>query len=103
MSRTEETSPYIVRLWDGTLRRVAEHDHTTGPCDLPQTLTEHLAHWDGTRCTWDLDYDGTHVCCCQVCRAQTWVRAACRGEKSRARSALREELKRWRVDGDWVD
>ena len=28
MSRTEKTSPYIVRLWDGTLRRVAEHDHT---------------------------------------------------------------------------
>ena len=105
MSRTEKTSPYIVKLWDGTLRRVAEHDHSTGPCDLPQTLAEHLARWNSTRCTWELHYDGTniHDCQCGVCRATLWVRNDVRGERNRARIRLDEALKEYRGGGDWED
>jgi len=38
MSRTDKTSPYIVKLWHGALRREAWHDHALGDCDLPPTL-----------------------------------------------------------------
>ncbi|RYP86842.1 hypothetical protein EKO23_07650 [Nocardioides guangzhouensis] len=102
MSRTEKTSPYLVKLWDGTLRRVAEHDHRFGDCDLPQTLAEHRARCN-SRCRWELRYDGTHICCCQLCRAQTWVRNDLRGERNRARIRLGEALKEYRGSGDWED
>ena len=103
MSRTDKTSPHIVKLWNGTLRRVACHDHTLGPCDLPGGLREHLATGHTTRCTWDLDFNGTHVCCCELCRAQTWVRAERKGERSRARARIGESLKAFRTDGEWND
>ena len=103
MSRTEKTNPLIVKLWDGTLRRVACHDHATGPCDLPESLREHLAADVKTRCSWDVYFDGTHVCCCELCRAQTWVRAAQKGERNRTRVQLGERLKSVRATGEWLD
>jgi hypothetical protein len=103
MSRTDKTNPFVVKLWDGTLRRVACHDHATGPCDLPGSLREYLAADLKTRCTWDVEFDGTHVCCCQLCRAQTWERAARKGERSRLYAGLGEELKAFRTDGEWND
>ncbi|NUP73396.1 MAG: hypothetical protein HOQ07_01880 [Sinomonas sp.] len=44
MSRTDKTQPFRIRLWDGTLRRVAVHDHRDGVCDLPSTVREDLDH-----------------------------------------------------------
>lgn len=35
MSRIDKTQPYRVRRWDGTLARIAVHDHHDGVCDLP--------------------------------------------------------------------
>ena len=103
MSRTDKTSPYIVKLWHDTLRRRAFHNHSTGDCDLPQSLADHLAMGFATRCTWDLGYDGTNVCGCQLCRAQTWVRNDVRGERNRERIRLSEGVKSFRVTGEWMD
>ena len=103
MSRTDKTSPYIVKLWHGALRATARHDHSTGDCDLPQSLADHLATWGTTRCAWDLDYDGTNVCGCQLCRAQIWARAERKGERSRVRARIGESLKAFRTDGEWND
>jgi hypothetical protein len=102
MSRAGKTSPNLVKLWHETLRRQACHDHSTGDCDLPQTLADHLARWGTTRCTWGLDYDGTRVCCCQVCRAQIWVRNDVRGERNRPRIRLGEGVKSYRGTGEWT-
>ena len=103
MSRTDKTSPYIVKLWHGALRRQAFHDHSAGACDLPQSLAEHLAVGYSTRCSWDLDYDGTNVCGCQLCRAQIWVRNDVRGERNRERIRVGEAVKSFRVTGEWID
>ena len=103
MSRTEKTDPLTVKLWRGALRREACHDHTTGECDLPRTLADDLAVGGATRCSWELFCDGTPICCCEVCRAQTWVRAARKGERNRARVGLGEALKAFRAGGQWAD
>ena len=103
MSRTDKTDPYTVKLWRGALRRMACHDHTAGDCDLPRTLEDDLASDHSTRCTWELFYDGTPTDCCELCRAQTWVRAARKGERSRTQARLSEALKAFRSDGEWID
>jgi len=101
MSRTDKTQPLLVKLWDGTLRRQAFHDHRTGPCDLPSTLREHLLAGP-TRCTWDLHFDGTYTCSCEICKAHTWVRNDVRSERRRNRIELGELLKEARV-GNGID
>ncbi|GGU34254.1 hypothetical protein [Nocardioides albus] len=68
MSRTEKTQPFRVRLWDGTLRRVAVHDHRNGVCDLPANLAEDIAQIDGAGrypaggCRWEFAWSGTASC-----------------------------------------
>jgi hypothetical protein len=103
MSRTDKTDPYTAKLWHGALRREAWHDHSAGECDLPRTLADDLAAGSSTRCSWELFYDGTRICCCEGCRAQTWERAARKGERNRARVRLGEALKAFRAGGDWAD
>ena len=73
MSRTDKTQPFRVKLWDGTLARVAVHDHRFDGCDLPGTLLAELAErrWISARaqvrsstdtdtlCYWDVRFTGT--------------------------------------------
>lgn len=101
MSRTDKTNPYLVRLWDGTLERVAHHDHRRGECDLPGTWAEHERSYidQPSRCTWDLRFTGVNPCCCSICRAQPWVRADQRGARRRSHMRLEEVRKTWLAGG----
>lgn len=103
MSRTDKTQPYRVRLWDGTLQRVAVHDHRDGICDLPATLEEDLAWHDrhrshGTSCYWDLHWTGVTVCACALCSGRPWARAERRADRHRAKRELVELVKLARRD-----
>jgi len=108
MSGTEKTNPYLVKLWDGTLERVAVHDHRFGDCDLPSTIAEHLAQLgDGwrrldERCRWELHYTGIRTCCCGLCRGQAGIRREVRGARRRTHMVLGELQKSWRA-GEQAD
>lgn len=108
MSGTEKTNPFHVKLWNGTLARVASHDHRFGPCDLPVTLEEHLDRGAGGwwrndgHCRWQLHYTGVGVCCCSLCRCQSSVRREKKGQRRRANVALGELVKSFRA-GDVGD
>jgi hypothetical protein len=102
MSRTDKTSPYIVRLWHGSLRRQACHDHSSGDCDLPPTLRDDLASGGSTRCSWAMRDDGTRIGA--AFRGDlAYARAERKGERSRARVRLGEALKTFRAAGEWND
>ena len=103
MSRTDKTSPYIVKLWHGALRRQAFHDHSAGDCDLPQSLADIWLWASRPVAAGICDYDGTNVCGCQLCRAQIWVRNDVRGERNRERIRVGEAVKSFRVTGEWID
>ncbi|MDQ0030432.1 hypothetical protein [Arthrobacter bambusae] len=100
MSRTEKTQPFRIRLWDGTLRRVAVHDHRDGICDLPATVQEYLKRVEDTGvsmapgfCHWELQYTGTRTCCCPLCHDADGLRDERRADRHRNRRELAELLK----------
>jgi len=94
VSRTEKTQPFRVKLWDGTLERVALHDHRDGPCDLPITMIDDLIGRSDMRCRWDLRWTGIFVCCCGLCRQQVEHRRAAKGARRRSRMVLLDAVKR---------
>ena len=100
MSRTEKTQPFRVRLWDGTLHRVAVHDHRDGICDLPATVHEDLEQVEDTvgsmargSCHWEFQYTGTRTCCCPLCHDADGLRDERRADRHRNRRELAELLK----------
>ncbi|WP_183093223.1 hypothetical protein [Nocardioides stalactiti] len=98
MSRTDKTQPFRVRLWDGTLSRVAVHDHSDGVCDLPATMRDDLAQWStpgaiGTSCHWELHWTGVGVCPCSLCHDGAERRAERRADRRRARLDAAEAVK----------
>ncbi|WP_284976293.1 hypothetical protein [Arthrobacter sp. efr-133-TYG-104] len=103
MSRTEKTQPFRIRLWDGTLHRLAVHDHRDGICDLPTTIQgdlEQVEDKDGLMarwsCHWEFQYTGTNTCCCPLCHNADGLRDERRAERHRNRRDLAELLKRAR-------
>lgn len=110
MSRTDKTQPYPVRLWDGTLHRVAVHNHVDGICDLPQSLDEELAQYaanggylDRAACHWEFQYTGINTCCCNLCRDPARRRAERRADRHRVRRDLREMVKQARTRTDDIE
>lgn len=108
MSRTEKTQPFQVRLWDGTLQRVAVHDHTNGVCDLPCNVAESMAQYgpsgrDRHACYWDLHFTGIYVCGCGICRNSAGLRDLRRADRHREKRRLREVLKLVRADREATD
>jgi hypothetical protein len=106
MSRTDKTQPYRIRLWDGTLRRVAVHNHSDGVCDLPRTLGEDLAVHavpgpDGASCHWALHDTGTKVCCCSLCHDSAGLKARRRAARHDARRQSADLMRLARTD--WRD
>lgn len=99
MSRTEKTQPFLIRLWDGTLRRIAVHDHRDGICDLPATVNEDLERVEPRgsmargSCHWELHYTGTRTCCCPLCRDADGLRDERRADRHRNRRELAILLK----------
>ncbi|MCP2256186.1 hypothetical protein LY13_004971 [Prauserella aidingensis] len=105
MSRTDKTQPFRLRLWDGSLRRVAIHDHRDGVCDLPATLKADLAHFADSggsvargSCFWELHYTGTRPCGCPLCHESDLFRADRRASRQRSRRELAALLKLARHD-----
>ena len=106
MARTDKSQPYRVRLWDGTLRKVAWHDHRNGVCDLPANLADDLAmaaadgargHVDPFACRWELHFDGSDPCGCRHCHGSDRLRAERRASRSKARRQLGDVRKRLRA------
>ena len=100
VSRTDKTQPFRVRLWDGTLTRVAVHDHSDGACDLPATYLDDLAQYatDGGRfsrgsCYWAMRFTGTMACCCDMCHDAAGLRAERRADRHRTRRELADLVK----------
>lgn len=108
MSRTEKTQPFDVQLWDGTLRKVAVHDHRDGICDLPDSLIADRAApriysaYVGN-CRWDFDFTGTYICSCEMCRPSRAYRRRKRGRRRLIRMQLRAEQAAWNASGDCTD
>lgn len=108
MSRTDKTQPFHVRLWDGTLHRVAVHDHRDGICDLPADLAEDLNQIDlnggfmpRDACHWEFHYTGVRTCGCDLCRDADGLRDERRTDRHRMRRELTDLLKFARHD--WRD
>lgn len=108
MSRTDKTQPFRVRLWDGTLRRVAIHDHRNGICDLPANLAEDIAQIDGAggrypagACRWEFTWSGTASCSCEICHASSGLRAERRADRHAVRRELRDLIKE--VGSGWTE
>lgn len=108
MSRTDKTQPFRVRMWDGTLHRVAVHDHRDGICDLPADLAEDLDQLDlddgflqRDSCHWEFYFTGTFPCGCALCRDSGGLRDERRADRHRVRRALTDLLKEARHD--WRD
>ncbi|MCA4132659.1 hypothetical protein [Arthrobacter sp. M4] len=100
MSRTDKTQPFRVRLWDGTLRRVAVHDHRDGICDLPANVQEDRRQvvtnggfLPNRSCHWEFQYTGSKTCCCSVCHDGDGLRHERRAERHRNRRELANLLK----------
>lgn len=106
MARSEKTQPFRVKLWDGTLHRVAVHNHVDAVCDLPSTLDEDLDRHRafrpfGTSCHWDLRFTGTRVCACPMCSARAERREVRRRDRHDSAARLRGIAKEARQD--WRD
>lgn len=108
MSRTDKTQPFRVRLWDGTLRRIAVHDHRNGICDLPDDLAADIKQIEGASgrfpadsCRWEFAWTGTSPCCCWLCHDSTGHRAERRADRHATKRELRNALKAARAD--WSD
>jgi len=68
MSKTDKTAPFWVKLMRGDLETEELHDHTDGPCDLPdRTMKDAWTRPHKTRCYRVFVYSGVHVCCCRMC------------------------------------
>lgn len=104
MSHTDKTDPFWVKLLHHDLDSMEVHDHTLGPCDLPEQPTE-LEHFNpyGRRCYWNFAYTGTQVCCCVLCHGDSWgdgsVKKSRRRERARAKQQLRRQIAAEVADG----
>lgn len=108
MSRTDKTQPYRVRLWDGTLTRIAVHDHSDGICNLPADYREDLSQYAATAgsfspasCYWTMHFTGTMACCCGMCHDAAGLRAERRADRHRTRRELADLAKE--ANSGWRD
>lgn len=71
MSKTYKTDPpwvYPIRIDKHKGMHVKEiHDHSKGPCDLPEEIPKGFSAWLDTQCWYSLDYGYTNTCGCKMC------------------------------------
>lgn len=101
MSRTDAHDPMIVRLLDPH-RRVADHDHTRGPCDLIplEGWVKAEPGWREVRCRWTVKWSDLiehPTCGCWMCSGHYSRRTERRRERYDARRAIEESF------NDWLD
>jgi hypothetical protein len=87
LSRTDKTKPFWVKLAHRDLSMVEVHDHTNGPCDLPDPFDAFAFRYRTTRCRREFFETDTRVCCCPVCHAAEYPD---RTETQRRRRERRE-------------
>jgi hypothetical protein len=95
MSRTDKTKPFWVKLAHGDLAMVEQHDHTEGPCDLPDLSDAWAFKRLTTRCRRQFFETDTRVCCCPMCHGADYP------DRTEPQRRRRERRQRRRVDQDW--
>lgn len=94
MSKTDKTRPEHVRALDLPRYLVAEHDHRTGGCDLPEVRRLRRRDEARTRCTWERStafwHDPQNWCGCPMCTDQAGRKAKRRQERRQARAFARD-------------
>ena len=65
-------------------------------CDLPETPTDVMRPYGGTKYHWALCYTGINVCPCWMCHAGPQHRRATRTQRHGCRVSLAMALTRWR-------
>lgn len=95
MSRTDKHRPLWVQERDPLLHHEfrADHDHSSGPCDLAVRLADPRTPWSDTAC--HLNYCGhRQICGCPLC-TDRWGRRAhrrrARAQHRRLGTALRKD------------
>lgn len=99
MSRTDSTDPLAILIWYAA-NRADDHDHGTGPCDLPLTLADHLA--GGTRCRWTFASLTRTQCFCGHQHGAWWWQDECTRNRKRVRREL-DGLRRLANAGERID
>lgn len=95
MSRTHKTKPFEAKICQGLIKVWEEHDHTSGPCDLPelnyQTLQDRPR---STNCYWQGDYsDPMAFCGCHLCTGHYERKINAKRSRKIARHKTREWVK----------
>jgi hypothetical protein len=89
MSRTYKTDPFRVKLSKpecSKLKVVEDHDHRFGlECDLP----ENSLHEGFTRCTWEWEWTGINVCCCNLCSKYAYEKSPSKRERNKGKKYVR--------------
>jgi hypothetical protein len=106
VSRTDKTRPALIKAADTPAYLVAEHDHRTGPCDLPPTRPAagsiSVAQKPGQTCSW---VPSTHFwssragrCGCSWCTGRISRRADLRRDRRREHTRIRNMRLRGGLD-----
>ena len=101
MSRTYKTDPLRVKLSKpecSKLKVIEDHDHRFGECDLP----ENPLHEGYTRCTWEYDWNGIHLCCCKLCSGKAYEKSPNKRERNKGKSYARNFEDEY-LEDDWYE
>lgn len=101
MSRTHKTKPFEAKICQGLINVWEEHDHTRGPCDLPELNYKTLQYRRiNTNCYWQGDYsDPMAFCGCYLC---TGHHERVQNGK-RNRKEAKRKTREWAKDPDLYD
>lgn len=101
MSRTYKTDPLRVKLNKpecSKLKVIEDHNHISGKCDLP----ENPLHEGYTRCTWEYDWNGINICCCNLCSKYAYEKSPSKRERNRGKSYARNFEEEY-LEDNWYE
>lgn len=96
MSRTDKTKPFWVKLAHRDLQVVERHDHTGGPCDLPDRFDAFAFARLTTRCRREFVETDTRVCCCPMCHGADYP------DRTEPQRRRRERRRAKLADRNWA-
>lgn len=98
MSRTFKTDPMWVKLNHPDRVDIivyAEHDHSKGECDLPDSPTDNWGGVHNNRCWWNSETKGKNIFCgCDLCTGKTSRKIAnkeCRRKSNERRKSFKTD------------
>lgn len=94
MSKTHKTKPLGVKVCQGLVSAHEVHDHTKGPCDLPEMNADNADYGrNETNCYWRPNfYESRAFCGCHLCT----------GHYSRIENTKRNRKEAKRVTRNWT-